>query len=157
MKFSKNIKIFSAIYAFLAFGTIITSLTHQPRVEDYLALVNSSQEKILVALPFNSQDHLAYIEQVRPIIGSVGQSPSLAEVKNTQEELFNFKSQDASVGKIHVNLYLAFVDLENYFLTQDQDKKDQAISKLNLVADYLPELQPDIDNLTKIFEQWANT
>jgi len=157
MKFSKNTKIFLAMYIFLALGTVITGLTHYLDYDEKNGSGVQAEPKLLSGLPFDSQDHQVYIGEIRPIITSINNNSSAADIIAVKERIFNFKSDDSGIGKVHVHLYLAFADFENYLSTKNSADLDQAVTKLDLVADYLPELQDDIDNLTNIFEQWVNT
>lgn len=157
MKFSKNTKIFLAMYIFLALGTVITGLTHYLDYDEKNGSGVQVEPKLLSGLPFDSQDHQVYIGEIKPIIASINNNSSAADIIAVKERIFNFKSNDSGIGKVHVHLYLAFVDFENYLSTENRADIDQAVTKLDLVADYLPELQDDIDNLTNIFEQWVNT
>ena len=149
MKFSRDSLILLATFAFLVIGTVVVCLTH--KVPDQQIVVQNAinEPRILVGLPFDSQDHPEYIEQIRPIIVSLGANISLENVKKIRASLLAFESQDSGVGKVHVNLYLAFVDMEKYLVDKDDQAKENALTKLNLISTWLPELEIEIDNLTK--------
>lgn len=150
MKFSKDIWIFLSVFAFLAIGTVITTLTHKPYTEDYVQEVIEPEPAVLSGLPFDSGDHLEYIEQIKPIIALSSPKLDLQEVQRIKESLMNFSSNDAGVGKVHVNLYLAFSDLERYIVDDDVIAKENALEKFELVSSLVPELEEEIDNLSNI-------
>lgn len=150
MKFSKDIWIFLSVFAFLAIGTVVTTLTHKPATENYVQEIIEPEPAVLSGLPFDSGDHLEYIEQIKPMIALSGPSINLQEVQRIKENLMNFSSNDAGVGKVHVNLYLAFSDLEKYIVEEDLTAKDNALEKFELVLSLVPELEEEIDNLSNI-------
>ncbi|PLX26340.1 hypothetical protein C0580_00080 [Candidatus Parcubacteria bacterium] len=150
MKFSKDVLIFVSVFAFLTIGTVIATLTHKPAVEIDMSEVIEPEPAVLSGLPFDSGDHLEYIEQIRPIISLSGSELNLQEIRNIKDNLMNFSSNDAGVGKVHVNLYLAFVDLEKYAEENNLQAKESALDKLEMVLSLVPELEKEVNDLSNI-------
>ena len=142
MKLNKQNRVLLAVIGFLMVGTIAVSLTHRPNVP-------VSQEQNDLQL-IRVGDYFGYIEHVRPWLQAALRDQSLDTVAQIKMNLLNVNSSDKEIGPAHINLFLAFDSWEKFLQTRDPGHRQQVNERLELVAELMPELSPDIQQLNKI-------
>lgn len=138
----KNISIFLLLAAILLAAWMI-GRPDKPLVADNLAPQSEPPTTSLVV-------DEGYRQSVRTWLGSLP-SISLAEVQAVRQQILDFKGDDKNLGPVHIRLYLAFVNLEKFIQTGDKQYQSGAQNDLAAVAVMLPDLAPDIEQLSRRF------
>jgi len=126
---------------FLVVGTIVVSITHKQDVQ----ITQGSFDSTAIHVG----DYQGYVEHIRPWLQTAFRDQSLDTIAQVKTNLLSVNSSDKDLGAAHVNLFLAFESWEKFLQTQHDDYRQQTAERLQTVAELVPELALDIQQLSE--------
>jgi len=141
MNLNRQNKVILAMAFFMFVGTVAVFLTHER---------STQTSKQVEVDSISVGDYAGYVENIRPWLQEAFRDQSVDTVARIKFNLLSVKSEEKDIGEAHMSLFLAFESWEKFLDTQQESYRLQASQRLATVAELMPELAIDIEQLNQL-------